>query len=99
MALPRGKSTSRAPVLARPAPIRGRVFIRRERCKGCQFCVTFCPQDVLAMSKELNAKGYHYPVVLKSECINCTGCLSICPDYAIMSIPATPKIPAPRSNP
>ena len=34
-----------------------------ERCKGCELCRDACPQDVLALAEELNAKGYR-PVVL-----------------------------------
>ena len=77
----------RPPMTARPALVRGRVFVRKERCKGCEFCAEFCPQGVLVMAKEFNAKGYHYPLVVKDECINCTLCITICPDYAIMSVP------------
>jgi 2-oxoglutarate ferredoxin oxidoreductase subunit delta len=77
----------RMPMRPAPPPVRGRVFIRKERCKGCKFCIEFCPQDVLALSKDFNAKGYHYPVVVKDVCINCTLCLSLCPDYAILSLP------------
>jgi NAD-dependent dihydropyrimidine dehydrogenase PreA subunit len=76
----------RLPIAPTPPPIRGRVFIRKNRCKGCQFCIEFCPQGVLALSKDYNVKGYRYPVVVKDVCINCTLCLSICPDYAILSL-------------
>ena len=75
----------RMPMLPAPAPVRGRVFIRKNRCKGCQFCIEFCPQHVLAVSKDFNARGYRYPVVVKDACIHCTLCLMLCPDYAILS--------------
>ena len=39
----------------------GIVHIIEERCKGCGYCVEFCPQDVLVMSERTNAKGYHPP--------------------------------------
>jgi 2-oxoglutarate ferredoxin oxidoreductase subunit delta len=76
--------------------VRGRVTIRIERCKGCEFCIEFCPQGVLETSTDFNPKGYHYPVVVKDECINCTSCLTLCPDYAIFSNPkpAAKKLPA-----
>lgn len=74
-------------MVEKPAEIRGRVFIKTERCKGCIYCIEFCPQGVLEESKDFNPKGYHYPVVVKDVCINCTLCLSLCPDYAIFSIP------------
>jgi 2-oxoglutarate ferredoxin oxidoreductase subunit delta len=66
---------------------RGEVRIVAERCKGCGFCVEYCPRDVLAMSEEFNAKGYHPPKVVKSgECVNCNLCEMICPDFAIFSV-------------
>jgi 2-oxoglutarate ferredoxin oxidoreductase subunit delta len=66
---------------------RGQVRIVLERCKGCGFCVEYCPRDVLAMSDEFNAKGYHPPKIVKSgECVNCNLCEMICPDFAIFSV-------------
>jgi 2-oxoglutarate ferredoxin oxidoreductase subunit delta len=64
----------------------GQVFVIVERCKGCNFCVEFCPEEVLAESTGMNAKGYHYPVVApgkESACINCAFCKLVCPEFAI----------------
>ena len=67
----------------------GEVHIIAERCKGCGFCVEYCPKDVLAMSEEFNRKGYHPPKVVKhGECVNCNLCEMICPDFAIYSLEA-----------
>jgi 2-oxoglutarate ferredoxin oxidoreductase subunit delta len=63
---------------------RGIVHIIDERCKGCGFCVEFCPQEVLVMSKRTNAKGYHPPEITDdSRCVNCSLCALLCPDFAI----------------
>lgn len=73
------------------APL-GEVRILIDRCKGCQFCVEYCPRDVLVMSKTFNRKGYHVPEVVKSgACVNCNLCEVICPEFAIFSViaPAT----------
>ena len=70
--------------------IRGEVLIIEDRCKGCEFCVEYCPRDVLAMSKAFNRKGYHPPEILKQgECVNCNLCEMICPEFAIFSINST----------
>jgi ferredoxin len=39
----------------------GRVHVIAERCKQCDFCISYCPTDVLSYSDDINAKGYHYP--------------------------------------
>jgi 2-oxoglutarate ferredoxin oxidoreductase subunit delta len=60
--------------------------IIQNQCKGCEICVEFCPEDILAMSDELNTKSYHYPYVIESkndECSQCRLCERICPDLAI----------------
>jgi 2-oxoglutarate ferredoxin oxidoreductase subunit delta len=63
---------------------RGTVFIKPELCKGCSFCIEFCPTDVLQFSKDFNAKGYHFPVAVNSDaCTGCDLCGLYCPDFAI----------------
>ncbi|MBW1988930.1 MAG: 4Fe-4S dicluster domain-containing protein [Deltaproteobacteria bacterium] len=67
---------------------RGEVHILEERCKGCGYCIEFCPKHVLGVSKKFNAKGYHPPQVVKpEECVNCHYCEVICPEFAIFSVP------------
>jgi 2-oxoglutarate ferredoxin oxidoreductase subunit delta len=66
---------------------RGELFINREQCKGCGFCVEFCPTHVLAMDKEINQKGYHTPVIVDLEvCTGCDLCGLFCPDFAIHAV-------------
>jgi 2-oxoglutarate ferredoxin oxidoreductase subunit delta len=80
-AIPSGKTKT----VAKPrkkAP--GTVTIDIQRCKGCGYCVEFCPLGVLAISAEFNAKGYHYPeVVARERCSGCDLCGMYCPDFAI----------------
>lgn len=60
------------------------VTIEKNRCKGCELCVHFCPKKVLAMSKEINDKGYFFSqVVNQNACTACRFCGFICPDMAI----------------
>jgi 2-oxoglutarate ferredoxin oxidoreductase subunit delta len=65
----------------------GEIFIDRERCKGCGFCVEFCPTEVLALDQAFNRKGYHPPVVVDLEaCNGCDLCGLYCPDFAIHGV-------------
>jgi 2-oxoglutarate ferredoxin oxidoreductase subunit delta len=60
------------------------VTIDRNRCKGCELCVHACPKQVLAMSKEINDKGYFFATVVSlPDCIGCKFCGMSCPDTAI----------------
>jgi len=60
------------------------VTINRERCKGCGYCAAFCPRKVLAMSTEINSKGYTPAVVKDQEkCAGCGLCEMICPEFGI----------------
>ena len=62
----------------------GIVHVIEERCKGCGYCVEFCPQHLLIMSERTNSKGYHPPEVTDdSNCVNCGLCALLCPDFAI----------------
>ena len=66
---------------------RGLVTIIDDRCKGCGYCIEFCPKDILQFSDTYNRKGYHPPVVTKpDECVNCHYCEIICPEFAIYSV-------------
>ncbi|GAG04085.1 unnamed protein product, partial [marine sediment metagenome] len=35
-------------------PKKGKIHINKDRCKGCAFCVEYCPEDVLELSEEFN---------------------------------------------
>jgi 2-oxoglutarate ferredoxin oxidoreductase subunit delta len=62
----------------------GTVNVIMDRCKGCNFCIEFCPNQVLEQSEEFNSKGYHPPeVVNQAKCMACDLCQLICPEFAI----------------
>ena len=51
----------------------GQVFVIVERCKGGRFGAGFCPEEVLAESTGMNARGYHYLVVAPGKGSACKG--------------------------
>jgi 2-oxoglutarate ferredoxin oxidoreductase subunit delta len=78
---PAQEETERA--IKRPK-LRGRITVIRDRCKGCGYCVAFCPANSLEMSTEFNAKGYHFPLPADGrDCTGCDLCGMFCPDFAI----------------
>jgi 2-oxoglutarate ferredoxin oxidoreductase subunit delta len=68
---------------------RGDVYIIKERCKGCNLCIEYCPKGVLVESEEINEKGYHIPMLVEEPplkvCVNCEYCMYICPEFAIFT--------------
>jgi 2-oxoglutarate ferredoxin oxidoreductase subunit delta len=63
---------------------RGEVHLIKDECKGCGYCIEFCPKNVLEESDEINARGVHPPRVAHEEdCIMCGFCTAVCPDFAI----------------
>ncbi|MGC9964113.1 MAG: 4Fe-4S binding protein [Syntrophobacteraceae bacterium] len=73
----------------------GEVHVIEDRCKGCGYCIEYCPRNVLAPSERFNAKGYHPPAVKQPElCVNCHYCEAICPDFAIYSLGTNTQRPS-----
>ena len=66
---------------------KGEVLILEDRCKGCGFCIEFCPKEVLEQSEEFNTRGVHPPKVKEGTiCVHCSFCEAVCPDFAIFSV-------------
>jgi 2-oxoglutarate ferredoxin oxidoreductase subunit delta len=65
-------------------PVKGWIEVNQLFCKGCEICVSACPQEVLALDMEhLTAKGYH-PAFLKADgCTGCAICAVVCPEAAL----------------
>jgi 2-oxoglutarate ferredoxin oxidoreductase subunit delta len=58
--------------------------INKDKCKGCQLCIYFCPAKHLELSSQLNKRGIT-PAKLKenNKCTGCGFCFLICPDSCI----------------
>jgi 2-oxoglutarate ferredoxin oxidoreductase subunit delta len=60
------------------------IHLIKDQCKGCGYCIEYCPRKVLEESDEINARGVHPPrIVDESKCIMCGFCTAVCPDFAI----------------
>jgi 2-oxoglutarate ferredoxin oxidoreductase subunit delta len=69
--------------------------IAQARCKGCELCITACPQHVLELDTSLvNVLGYH-PVRLTDAagCTSCSFCAKVCPD-GVFTVYAPPRVKA-----
>ena len=66
------------------AKIKGAIVVDTERCKGCNLCAVACPLHVIALTKEVNVKGYNYAhQILEDTCNGCSSCATVCPDGCI----------------
>lgn len=55
------------------------VSVDTRLCKACGLCIMVCPKKVF----ELRAPDGKSVPVREEECIGCTQCFNICPDFAI----------------
>ena len=75
----------------------GSPHILEERCKGCAFCIEFCPCGVLVHSDRYNHKGYHPPDIENvGECRACGLCELLCPEFAIAVVKEQAEVPDAR---
>lgn len=62
------------------------IVIDAEKCKGCGFCVVFCPKKLIGRASRFNSKSYLPAEVIQvkaAECSGCGVCYLMCPDVAI----------------
>ena len=65
-------------------PPKAEIHIITDQCKGCGYCIEFCPKKVLEESQDINARGVHPPkIVAEDQCVICSFCTAVCPDFAI----------------
>jgi 2-oxoglutarate ferredoxin oxidoreductase subunit delta len=62
----------------------GKLVIREDLCKECNFCIETCPKDCITLSTTISAKGY-YPAIFIEDggCNACALCALVCPEAAI----------------
>ncbi len=93
--IPSEKAIIKAPTRnVRPPPTKKRfkVKIDEKLCKGCYFCIRFCPMGVLVRSDLIGELGYNIArVEFPEKCTGCKACLLYCPDFAIVVEEETEK--------
>lgn len=64
---------------------RGEIEINEKLCKGCGYCVKYCPQNCIVIPGDrYTPQGYLLPVFAeKDKCTACNICGWLCPDMAI----------------
>ncbi len=63
------------------------IHLIKDQCKGCGYCIEYCPKKVFEESEEINARGVRPPrVVDENACILCGFCTAVCPDFAIFVV-------------
>ena len=66
------------PPIAVPPNFRGKVFLSRNKCIGCQLCVRVCPTKAMEfLPKEKKVKHF------VARCCFCSQCVEICPVDAL----------------
>ena len=64
--------------------VKGAIVVDTEKCKGCSVCIANCPTQTIALSKQVNGKGYNYAYMESPDnCTGCTNCATVCPDAVI----------------
>ena len=63
---------------------RYRVEVNEALCKGCGYCIEFCPRKIFDRKGQLNARGVDAPVFARpGDCVGCGQCNLLCPDLAL----------------
>ena len=65
-----------------------KLTIVKDLCKGCGLCADVCPKGLLALSKHINARGYH-PIAIEEQ-EKCIGCASV--SYTHLTLPTILRV-------
>ena len=65
-------------------PPKGRIVVDDRYCKGCEICVSECPQDVLELARDrMTPKRVSPSAPERLGCTGCGICAIVCPEAAI----------------
>lgn len=65
------------------------VFDKDVECCGCEACRQICPKQCISFCED--PKGFYYPRINQTECIDCGLCRSVCLYHADIIKSATPQ--------
>lgn len=60
-----------------------KIKIDKLKCKGCYLCIANCPNGLIKVAEELNAKGVKPAVFKGGKCTGCAMCAIMCPECII----------------
>ncbi|MBE6504439.1 4Fe-4S dicluster domain-containing protein [Methanobrevibacter millerae] len=66
--------------------------INIEECKGCQRCITGCPQNAILLSQDMNNAGYQYAYYSGNGCTGCKDCYFTCPEPLALEVHQYKKV-------
>lgn len=73
-------------------PAKGWIEVNEVYCKGCELCISECPQHVLTLDMgRLTPKGYHPVALIGEGCTGCGICAIMCPEAALTVYRQTPQ--------
>lgn len=52
-------------------------MLEKDKCSGCELCVTICPRQSISMRAD--EEGFRYPYIDMNRCNKCKLCVSMCP--------------------
>lgn len=65
---------------------KGRIEIRKDRCKSCSLCISVCPRGAIVISRELNDMGYRPAEFNGGACTACGLCYTVCPEPGCVTV-------------
>lgn len=60
-----------------------KIKIDKSKCKGCYLCIVNCPNGLIKILPDINAKGVKPVSFGGGKCTGCAMCALICPDGVI----------------
>jgi 2-oxoglutarate ferredoxin oxidoreductase subunit delta len=61
-----------------------KINVDKELCKGCGYCIEYCPTKIVSLKNDTNSKGYMFAYQTdERKCTGCKVCAIVCPEAAV----------------